>query len=291
MECLQWSSLPLPQLVTVSRCVWPPGMQHFRRSFGIYDVILVRKGCMYMREEDREYEIGPGHLLVLEPGKEHEGYRPCDANTDIYWFHIKHAPAENRLLAADIPWSLVVKNDTDHMTVPVDQPIYMPKYGCFELGEIWGVLDEMIQLYENMVVGSALQLQSRFVLLLHLLQGLIRGQEEESAGGKLALEVGAYLRRHMTEPLHPERLEEALHFNHDYLARCLKRHTGMSPLEYLRHIRIDKACRLLFDSPELAVREIGANVGVEDVNYFIRLFRKEKGITPAAYRRQRRGYT
>lgn len=291
MECLQWSSLPLPQLVTVSRCVWPPGMQHFRRSFGVYDVILVRKGWMYMREEDREYAIGPGHLLFLEPGMEHEGVRPCEVDTEIYWLHIKHTPATMRLHAADIPWSLVVKNDRDQDTVAVDQPIYMPKYGCFELGEIWGVLDEMIQLYDNMVIGSALQLQSRFVLLLHLLQGQIRNYEEESAGGKLALAVSAYLREHMTEGFDPERLTEALHFNQDYLARCLKRHTGMTPLEYLRHIRVDRACRLLHDAPELAIREVGARVGVEDVNYFIRLFRKEKGITPAAFRRQRRGYT
>ncbi|MDG0809945.1 hypothetical protein [Cohnella rhizosphaerae] len=69
MECIQWQMPPIPQLVTAGHGTWRPGMQHFRRSFGLYDIIFVKSGCLYMEEDGVEYAIGPHHLLVLEPGE------------------------------------------------------------------------------------------------------------------------------------------------------------------------------------------------------------------------------
>jgi len=291
MECLQWSVSPLPQLVTIGYSVWTPSMQHFRRQFGLYDVLVVRRGCLYMMEEGQEYEVGPGNILLLEPGKTHEGYRPCEEETEIIWLHIKHDFEQIRVSSDDIPWSLMIRKETDHDVMPADHPIYVPKFGCFELDEVWSVLMGMVRLHEGLTVGSVLQLQSDFLQLLVHLQALIRGAVVESPARRLAASVAAYLRKRSDQPLRLVELEETFHFNQDYITRCLKRHTGMSPLEFLRHVRMDQACRLLEHSPELSVKQIGSTVGIEDLNYFIRLFRKDKGLTPAAYRRQRQGYT
>jgi AraC-like DNA-binding protein len=244
-----------------------------------------------MKEDEKEYEIGPGHMLLLEPGMTHEGYRPCEEETEVIWVHIKHDYEQQRMVSSDIPWSLVLRKGTDLDAAPANQPIYVPKFGCFELDEVWNVLEEMVRLHNRLLVGSAIQLQALFVQLLVQLQLLIRGAATESAAGRLAAAVAAYLRKHADEPLQLIELEEVFHFNRDYINRCLKRHTGMTPVEYLRHIRMDKACRLLEHSPGLSIKQIGTAVGIEDANYFIRLFQKEKGITPAAYRRKRQGYT
>lgn len=244
-----------------------------------------------MMEDGREYEVGPGHILFLEPGKSHEGYRPCEEETEIIWLHLKHDSDQYRISSDDIPWSMVLRKGTDHDTVTSDQPIYVPKYGCFQLDEVWNILEVMLMLHKRLTVGSALQLQAEFVRLLVQLQGLVRGSFIENSTGRLAASVAAYLRKHADEPLQPLKLEETFHFNRDYITRCLKRYTGMNPLEYLRHIRMEKACRLLEHSPDLSIKQVGSAVGIEELNYFIRLFRKEKGMTPAAYRRQRQGYT
>ncbi|MCL6457071.1 MAG: AraC family transcriptional regulator, partial [Gorillibacterium sp.] len=240
MDCIQWNVPPLPQLATIGHGVWTPSMQHFRRAFEVYDVIVVRSGCLYMMEEGKKYEIKPGHLLLLEPGLSHEGYRPCEEETELIWFHIKHDSGQQRVSSDDIPWSLVLRNGTDQDIVPADQQIYLPKFGCFELDDVWAILLEMVRLHKNLMVGSALELQAAFFRLLAHLQGLIRGTATESSAGRLAASVTAYLRKHAEEPFQPLQLEEMFHFNHDYITRCLKRETGMSPLEYLRHIRMDK---------------------------------------------------
>jgi AraC-type DNA-binding domain-containing proteins len=75
-------------------------------------------------------------------------------------------------------------------------------------------------------------------------------------------------------------------FSSYYLARCLKKYTGMSPLQYLHHLQVKRAKSLL-ENTGLSVAEIGRQVGIDNVNYFIRMFRKQTGMTPGQYRTAR----
>jgi transcriptional regulator GlxA family with amidase domain len=67
--------------------------------------------------------------------------------------------------------------------------------------------------------------------------------------------------------------------------RRFKSATGFAPLEYVQSLRLEAASELLEGSDE-AVEEIAYQVGYEDITFFRRLFRRYKGVTPAAYRRQ-----
>jgi transcriptional regulator GlxA family with amidase domain len=67
--------------------------------------------------------------------------------------------------------------------------------------------------------------------------------------------------------------------------RRFKSATGFAPLEYVQSLRLEAASELLEGSEE-PVEEIAYRVGYEDITFFRRLFRRQKGVTPAAYRRQ-----
>ena len=69
--------------------------------------------------------------------------------------------------------------------------------------------------------------------------------------------------------------------------RRFKSATGFAPLEYVQSLRLEAAAELLEGSDE-SVEEIAYRVGYEDITFFRRLFRRHKGVTPAAYRRQLR---
>lgn len=61
--------------------------------------------------------------------------------------------------------------------------------------------------------------------------------------------------------------------------------TGMTPVQYLQAVRIERSKDLL-ESERLAVPEVAARVGYQDRVAFGRLFKKVVGMTPAAYRQK-----
>lgn len=68
-----------------------------------------------------------------------------------------------------------------------------------------------------------------------------------------------------------------------YFIRTFKKNTDMTPVEYLKMLRITKAIDLL-EQTNLKVSEISEMVGYADPLYFSRLFKKIKGISPTEYR-------
>ncbi len=67
-----------------------------------------------------------------------------------------------------------------------------------------------------------------------------------------------------------------------YFCRFFKQATHRSPMDYVSYYRVEMACYEMA-STEKNVTEIAMDMGYSDVNYFIRTFRKYKGMTPGQY--------
>ncbi|WP_310605097.1 helix-turn-helix domain-containing protein [Anaerosporobacter sp.] len=93
------------------------------------------------------------------------------------------------------------------------------------------------------------------------------------------------LEDHLDEPFSLEDLAEELHVNKYRLCREFSSHYNMPPLRYLNYQRIQKAKELLFKT-NLTITEISTQLGIENVNHFIHLFKKETGTTPLAYKQE-----
>lgn len=68
--------------------------------------------------------------------------------------------------------------------------------------------------------------------------------------------------------------------NRFYFCRLFKEITGKSPTEYVNYIRINKA-EYLLKNTDINVTEAALNTGFNDLNYFSRLFRRYKNISPS----------
>ena len=59
--------------------------------------------------------------------------------------------------------------------------------------------------------------------------------------------------------------------------------TGLTPTEYMQHVKVQKA-RELLEFTTLSIKEISWKVGYEDTGAFRRIFRKLIGLSPSDYR-------
>ena len=70
-----------------------------------------------------------------------------------------------------------------------------------------------------------------------------------------------------------------------HLTNLFKTRLGTSPYQYLQHVRVEAAKRLLGTS-SLLIYEIASQVGFSDPLYFSRAFRAATGLSPKAYRQR-----
>jgi YesN/AraC family two-component response regulator len=81
-----------------------------------------------------------------------------------------------------------------------------------------------------------------------------------------------------------EQLAEMFHYNKKYLGRLFKKQTGLFLTDYVNERRIERAKDLL-NKGEYSITQVSLKVGIDNVPYFNRLFKKMVGITPSEYRK------
>jgi AraC-like DNA-binding protein len=99
--------------------------------------------------------------------------------------------------------------------------------------------------------------------------------------------VREYVDRHYAKALTVPHLARLAKLSTFHFIRTFRTETGLTPHQYVRARRIDRACELLVTTP-LPVTEICDAVGFQSLGSFSALFRRVTGETPAAYRAKRR---
>jgi AraC-like DNA-binding protein len=68
-----------------------------------------------------------------------------------------------------------------------------------------------------------------------------------------------------------------------HLCALFQQQLGDSPMKYQQQLRLQRAARQL-GNPYARVQEVAEECGYEDVNYFVRLFKRQYGLPPGQWR-------
>ena len=93
-----------------------------------------------------------------------------------------------------------------------------------------------------------------------------------------------YLNDHLDEPVGLDELAALVGLTRHHFCTSFRLATGLPPHRWLLQRRMAEASRLLRE-PSRSVTEIGLAVGYASTSAFIAAFRKERGVTPQAFRR------
>lgn len=162
---------------------------------------------------------------------------------------------------------------------------------CFETQKLNDYLQKLNMLFD--IASSSVYIKDMkiFEQLSSLLTLLMEdswspAKENKNPTGKRNLQdVKEYIDIHFNEKLLLDDLAEQFFINKYYLTRVFKEQFGLSISHYIMQQRITHAKHLLRFSDN-TIEKIAVLCGMEDANYFSRVFRKVEGVAPGEYRRQ-----
>jgi AraC-like DNA-binding protein len=94
----------------------------------------------------------------------------------------------------------------------------------------------------------------------------------------------AYIKANINNNINMKKLSDVACMSTTAFHRFFKRELGITPVEFILQEKI-KMAKALLSGQNIHVNEVSYELGFEDSNYFIRLFKKHEGITPKQYQK------
>ena len=278
-----WMELPpLPYYLMIGLSTFSPGEMHpSRRSLGIFDLLWVVKGTLYIGEDDKEWEVTEGQTLLLLPDRYHYPVKACETETVFYWIHFdfkgvwQHTPDHE----VGTVYPQVRKLWENPYRICIPQYSSPPEFALAER-HLRKLLADSAH-HQSETFWSEQQL---FMELLRLLDAR-QTRGEASPALKLADKIEAYLRQHYQSDVTNSSLAEEFHFHPNYIVRCMKEIYDCTPMSYLHEYRIEQA-KLLLIKTEWSIARIAEHIGFLNAPYFSNCFKAAAGISPLRFRKQ-----
>ncbi|GIP34745.1 AraC family transcriptional regulator [Paenibacillus sp. J2TS4] len=169
-----------------------------------------------------------------------------------------------------------------------DRPF--PLQGMYTLNnppQLIYLLEQLAALWKRRGPITAMR---RKIMMQELMLAIILDFRSQKIAGDTTAAIDKtqdYMSWHYQEPLTLEQLAQMAGLSVSHYSRLFKKYTGYSPIDYLTHIRVDRAKELLVLSG-YRLKSIANSVGYSDEFYFSRIFKKIEGISPREYAKKHR---
>ncbi len=259
----------LPKYRFSGKSVNKEPMKHVRRVLADFEMFFVEDGEFWIKQND-VYGLKKGEVLFHAKGEEQCGTR-FDCNS-FYWFHFdgeveicKSEEHARQICAREGKWIFFAEKfalqSADRITIMLTEL----NHYRFE-GDSGLVKDH---LSAALLAEIARQYSMSFSPFIE---------------NKRFSQVIGWLNKHISEEISIVSVAERFSYNPKYFTALFKRFTGRTAKEWITEKRISLAKRLLTNSVD-GIKQVARLVGFSDEYYFMRVFKKETGMTPKNYRK------
>ncbi len=221
-------------------------------SHQAYELVYYLKGSGSTTIHGVKYEYFPGSFAITEPNHKHDEYH-CEDTYVIY----------------------VVFTHNGDITELTDGISYDNAGNT-----VRHILEEMKKEYYTQSSHYKLKLD---LLTQQLLIELARIAEKKHSSDNLSLAIKC-LNENYIDRIDLKALAERAGYSYNQFRRIIKRHTGLSPVNYVIERRIENA-RYLLKCTSLPISHISQECGFATDSQFCSMFKKAVGQTPKAYRK------
>jgi AraC-like DNA-binding protein len=260
----------LGQLYVTHIGYFPKASYHYREwKKGCPDNILIYclRGKGWYELGKKRFEVGVNEFIIIPAIKDHLRYGADEKDPwTIYWIHFSGQDMDtfNRSFGIGM--------------FDGPQPIIFNEKGL----QIWNMM------YQNLAMGySKENLTNTNLCLYNFIATFLYPDRHVNEKKQDARDLINDAILYMQSELHRQLTVEEMALKHglstSHFSNLFRKATGMPPLDYFIHLKLQKACLMLYNS-DIRVKKIAEEIGYDDPYYFSRLFKKYMKVSPDQYR-------
>jgi AraC-like DNA-binding protein len=169
--------------------------------------------------------------------------------------------------------SLITANTLFRKAVEVNEihPVYLHEISSKFVNKIENItsISSLNMLYEKMIRGYC---------------NLVKNKSTKQYS-PLIRQTLHYIEFNLDSKISLNELADKYDVSVPYLSNQFKKEVGQTLIKYTNQLRINTAIKLL-NTSSLSIQDISFCVGIDDFNYFTKVFKKEIGLTPTDYRKK-----
>ena len=256
---------------------------YFTHSHAIFELCYVLKGHCEQHISGEEFTMTEGDFLFIALGTQH-AIGVFDEESIVINLLIKQS-------TFDTIYMNILRNKSVLSTFFVnnlyeDQRTDYILFRTYDDPEIRNmILDMYIEQFEQDIYSDNVLTCMMSILFNRLMRKYAKTAQLPAAQEEHAyesIEIINYLEDHIRTATLSD-MASHLNYSPAYCSRLIKKATGSTFVELLREIRLRQAENLLVSTP-ISVEKLAYEVGYESSESFIRVFKKNRGVTPARYR-------
>lgn len=244
-----------------------PGTRADKKLLDVYCLLVTMEGQGALTIDEVRHPLFPGTCFLLVPGAV-VGMEAAEASgLDAYRVYFEASMTGERQTG---------REHADKLLLCPGEVVFQP---------FRQMAEQVEQLYRGRLGGDMLELfklQIRFQdMLASLLEQNRPGASSEDAKQAVNRTI-SYMHRHYAEPITIEQLAKDAGIGRWQYNVLFKSLTGVTPIDYLTELRINRA-KALLALPGRPLKDVAARVGFRDEYYLSRRFKQTVGLSPKQY--------
>jgi len=260
---------PSQQLISINNCgeLRVEADSHVRRYAGRsdYQLIYVCQGQCVVTLEGAVYVAHPGDCVLYRPGEVQDYLLAKNVRPHTYWVHFNGEVCRALFETLELQEVHIVRVEENR--------------------EIQHLLSRICQYHHLEIPHRELICSGLMQTILALVSNEAHRQGLPAAKGRDKItELISRIKLTPNLDMTVEQCAAFCHLSKVHFTRVFRQTTGMPPVRFMLHIRVNRAKELL-DFTDKPVAEIAEACGFADQNYFARVFKQLTGMSPTQYRR------
>lgn len=259
--------------------------------------VLVDQGRCIFRINGETCLAQPGDLVFIPSGQEYQRLPADDAPASFYYFHFSLDEPPTPRNAGELGREWLKRQATEYrtaeatdsgqaLTVCLGEKTTLPPEGLTIAAAALGEYEKVTlegRLFYTLYFTQLLALATRETVRLLL------SRKELASEGNIPVKLRKailFIRSQYDRSLTVGEVCRQAGVSRQQLIRLFRQEMGVTPIQYINHLRMMHAKDLLWRNINLSVKELAYELGFTDEHYFSRLFTRVVGESPTAFRRR-----